>query len=145
MRRLIACWMFAFVGAVLLTPSAWGQAPSFLGKTAAQWQEELSDKQPVEVRRSAAFALGSLGKDATRSVEALLLRVDKDDNAGVRDQAATAVGDIVLANKNGLGLWPKAGPVLQRALAAEKDAHVRRSLLYAVGAFGPTAFTAAIS
>ena len=139
--RITVGLLLAFAGLAAVAPPVRAQAASFLGKTAGQWQNELTDKRP-EVRRGAAFALGSLGKDATRSVDALLLRAEKDDNAGVRDQTATAVGDVVLAAKIGGNLWPQAGPVLKRALTAEKDAKVRRSLLYAVGAFGPTAFTA---
>jgi HEAT repeat protein len=139
--RIAIALLVALVGPTILAPPSRAQAPSFLGRTAGQWQDDLGDTRP-EVRRGAAFALGSLGKDATRSVDALLARAEKDADAGVRDQAATAVGDVVLANKTGVGLWPRAGPVLRRALAAEKDAKVRRSLLYAVGAFGPPAFSA---
>ncbi len=74
---------------------------------------------------------------------ALLDRL-KDDDAGVRDAAATALGDVLQASakmdKDDLRrYWSDAEPVLRNALTNESDPRALRGALYAVGSFGPEA------
>jgi HEAT repeat protein len=115
-------------------PPARAQA-TFLNKTLPDWLRDLDGPQP-EVRRSAAFALGKMGGQAYVAVRPLVRRLRRDRDAGVREAAATAVGDIVVDSGGALrGLWPEAGPALEQALK-DQDGRVRRSAAYALGAFG---------
>ncbi|HWG45732.1 MAG TPA: HEAT repeat domain-containing protein [Gemmataceae bacterium] len=115
-----------------------GRTPIFLGKSLDRWQRGLNDRD-AKVRRSAAFALGRMGEDAQTAVPLLATRLLKDDNAGVRDMSASAIGDIVKALKGSPTLWDKAGGALVKALKEDENPHVRRSAAYALGAFGPQA------
>lgn len=134
MRRffLLAAACLVELGA----PAAQGQTPLFLGKSAESWQGELNDAN-AKVRRSAAFALGRIGEDARSAAPALARRLLQDSDAGVRDMAAAALGDIARALKDDAGdLWREASGTLVQALEKDSDAHVRRSAAYALGAFG---------
>jgi HEAT repeat protein len=112
---------------------AWLPAPaesqSFLGKPMQQWLGDLGSKSPPQ-RRSAAFALGKMGKDAKDALGELAGRL-KDDDAGVREAAAFAIGEICLA----ASVWHKDSlPALCEKLKDEKeDPMVRRSAAYALG------------
>src|SRR3954466_14324044 len=115
MRRspfLVLAALFVSLG---VGPPAHGQS-SFLNKPLPDWLAELGSAR-AEVRRSAAFALGKMGGQAYQAVGPLVARL-KDDDPGVRDAAASALGDIVTdsggANR---GLWKDAGPALEDALA----------------------------
>jgi len=122
-----------------LTATTQGRAPVFLGKSLDRWQKALSDPD-AKVRRSAAFALGRMGEDARTAVPLLATRLREDDNASVRDMAASAMGDIAKAIKGGdRTVWSDAGGTLVKAVKEDDDAHVRRSAAYALGAFGPQA------
>ncbi len=92
------------------------------------------------LRRSAAFALGRIGDDALPAVPALIRRLRDDSDAGVRDMAASAIGDIARASKGGAReMWTEVVRPLLHALKTDTDAHVRRSAAYALGAFGSLA------
>src|SRR5262245_37039090 len=108
--------------------------PGFLGKPAARWVEELGDAKP-EVRRGAAFALGKAGQPS--AVPALRKRL-ADDDAGVRDAAAYALGEIAAATGDA-SLWKEIGADLLKRLGEDGDAKVRRSAAYAAGCCGPAA------
>jgi HEAT repeat protein len=129
----------AAVGALLLgsaLPAA-AQVDSFLGRSSAQWIRELGSSKPAE-RRSAAFALGRLGLAGWNGVVLLRERLEKDDDAGVREMAATAIGDI---NAVKLAVDHEILPedfIVSLCQALDKDAspRVRRSGAYALGCFG---------
>jgi HEAT repeat protein len=115
------------------------QGPSFLDKPIANWLKELKHKES-SVRRSAAFALGQMGDDAWYAVPDLAFLLRNDSDAGVREAAAMAVGDI-LVNFQGdqVPLWDKTGAELLRMLEHDSNPRIRRSAAYALGAFGKRA------
>src|SRR5262249_1094965 len=100
--------------------------------------DELRDGKP-QVRRSAAFALGKLGDDAYLALPALKRALAADKDAGVREMAAVALGDIVTELRAGPQAWDDLGGTLERALGEDDDPRVRRAAAYALGAFGPRA------
>src|SRR5947209_7836189 len=88
-RRAAVAVVLLFLAATL----ARGQgADSFLNRPFAQWLQELRDRRPP-VRRSAAFALGKIGSQA--SVPALLDALH-DASPAVREASAFALGEIGL-------------------------------------------------
>src|SRR4051812_43116921 len=104
MRRL------SLLLALSLSLPLWGEGPgAFLGKPRQKWVAELKSDRP-ERRRCAAFALGRLGEAAMISIPALVERVRLDPDAGVRDLAASAIGDILLDADSapGQALWDDA-------------------------------------
>ncbi len=109
----------------------------FLRKSVDTWRNELVQSQAAQ-RRSAAFALGRMGVEARQAVPELARRVLQDPDAGVRDAAAAAIGDIVRDFKGGDAgqIWTNAGGTLVKALN-DSDERVRRSAAYALGTFGP--------
>lgn len=114
----------------------------FLGKSVVAWQRELSN-QDASVRRSAAFALGRMGEEARITVSHLVRRLQEDNDADVRDMAASAIGDIARALKgNNQGVWQKSNGTLLKLLRDDPSERVRRSAAYALGAFGPPAASA---
>jgi HEAT repeat protein len=142
MNRLL-CHLCAVVLGLTIALPAHGRLPFFLGKSVTDWQKELNHTD-AKVRRSAAFALGRMGGDAGAAVPDLVRRLREDKDAGVRDMAASAVGDIAKAAKGGdRNLWSDAGDALIGALKNDGDPHVRRSAAYALGAFGSRAGGAA--
>ncbi len=127
------------VCALLLPALVRGQSGDFLGKNADEWAKQLKDPEPNK-RRSAAFALGQIGNQAQEYLPLLLEVASADKTPGVRERAAMAIGSIVLYLKDDAKIrWPILGPGLEQRLVRETDVRVRRGLLYAVGAFGPTA------
>lgn len=113
--------------------------PLFLGKSVDAWRKELNNADAA-VRRSAAFALGRMGDEARGAVSQLVRRLQEDADAGVRDMAASAIGDIARAlQDNNAAIWQKCGGTLVRLLKDDPSDRVRRSCAYAVGAFGPQA------
>jgi HEAT repeat protein len=135
MRRLL---LVGIVSLLACVPAA--TAGDFLGKPSGRWQQELADAQPA-VRRSAAFALGRLG--AIEAVPDLLTRLQEDRDPGVREMAATAIGDIIKAQRGGdRELWQQAGPALEKAATADSEPRVRRGAVYALGTFGRLAASA---
>jgi hypothetical protein len=84
----------------------------FLGKSAEAWRKDLSDAD-ASVRRSAAFALGRMGEEARGAVPHLVRRLQEDTDAGVRDMAASAIGDIARSIKySNATLWERSGGML---------------------------------
>jgi HEAT repeat protein len=133
-RILPAALMVAVLGAPSPLP-----AQEFLGKSLTKWQADL-DSKDAQVRRAAAFALGNFPGAAGRVVPPLLTRLEKDGDAGVRDAAGTALGDLMQSGKVERGAYARAAePVLRRALANESDARALRGVLHAAGGFGDEA------
>jgi 3-methyladenine DNA glycosylase AlkC len=91
--------------------------------------QALEDEE-LEVRRSAALALGEMGPAAVDAVPALI-RALEDENVFVRRDAADALGDI------GPGAV-EAVPALIQALGDEND-YVRMAARYALRNIGPEA------
>jgi HEAT repeat protein len=97
------------------------------------WRAQLDSPQ-AELRRSAAFSLGRIGKDAVQTVPKLVELVGNDkEDAAVREAAAYALGEI------GPSDYAATITTLQRTLTADPDAKVRRSAAYALGCHGPYA------
>lgn len=118
-------------------------AAEFLGKSLETWRRDLSSRDAA-VRRSAAFALGRMGEEASSAVQQLVRRMLEDKDAGVRDMAASAIGDIARALKsNNDGAWEKSGGTLVKLLKEDASERVRRSAAYALGTFGSRASGAA--
>jgi len=117
--------------------------PVFLDKPLALWQKELTHRD-ASVRRSAAFALGRMGENARSAVSQLVRLLQEDADAGVRDMAASALGDIARALKDdNVAVWFKSSRILMQRLTDDSSERVRRSAAYALGAFGPQAAGAA--
>ncbi len=135
MKRLLVGTMLC---GLALAPGARGQTGSYLGKTYFEWVAGLSSKDAA-VRRSAAFALGKMGEGALPALKPLVDRL-KDQDAGVRDAAAAAIGDLTLNRRTAVNRVPPV-EVLDavRAALADPDPRVQRSAAYAIGAFGPVA------
>jgi HEAT repeat protein len=132
-RLILAALMFAALGA---PPTV--SAQDFLGKSLKQWQADLKSDD-AQVRRSAAFALGQFPDDANRVVPLLLERL-QDGDAGVRDAAGTALGDLMQSDKDKpRAYWAAARAVLAKRLGGESDAQALRGVLHAVGGFGESA------
>jgi HEAT repeat protein len=123
-----------------LVPAARGQTGSYLGKNYFDWIPGLS-KPDAAVRRSAVFALGKIGDGARRAVPQIAKLLETDPDAGVRETAAAAIGDMLMDRLPGAGRELAANELkaLQRALEKDADPRVRRSAAYALGACGPQA------
>ncbi len=138
-RLLVAAGCFA----ALTVSSVHAGALEFLGKSVDTWKKDLTNKD-ASVRRSAAFALGRMGEGGRSGVLELVRRLNVDKDAGVRDMAASAIGDIARALKdNNDDIWNKSGGTLSKLLKEDPSEQVRRSSAYALGAFGPVAAGAA--
>jgi HEAT repeat protein len=132
-------------GLFLAGPAARGDSLTFLDRSPGHWLERLKSTRPA-VRRSAAFALGRLGHEAYYAVPELARHL-QDKDPGVRDAAASALGEIVFGLRdqevpfNVALQWDQAGARLVKALSVdtEPDPRVRRSAAYALGTFGPAA------
>jgi HEAT repeat protein len=122
-------WIFAILLTVagLLLPVVPSPA-DYLGKSAAQWQAELASKD-LKVKRGAAFALGKLGAQALGSVPALTTCLQNDKDAGVRETAAYALGQILPRGRAAPGVVK----LLLAHLAADADPRVKRSAAVALG------------
>lgn len=136
------------VGLLGLTTLASGQGV-FLGQSRNQWITDLSNPKPA-VRRSAAFALGRMtGPDTFRFVFfPLLERFQKDDDASVREMAATALGNVVqpLTTSNRVLAPENLSDVLgalQKGLTEDKEPRVKRASAFALGCLGRSALPAA--
>jgi HEAT repeat protein len=133
MRRAI----FSALCALCLLSSA--VANSFLARDQSDWLKDLSRKDPAS-RRSAAFALGRMGNAAAGALSELARRAESDPDAGVREMAAAAIGEIALDMQQDFSAfrYREVSPALETALK-DKDARVRRGAAYALGAFGKSA------
>jgi HEAT repeat protein len=128
------------LGLVVFCALAAGPArcQSFLGKRLPEWLSGL-DNRDAAVRRSSAFALGKMGADGYRAVPGLVKRLGQDQDAGVREAAAAALGDVAAATRGGgRALYGDAGAALEKALS-DADPRVKRSAAYALGCFGTNA------
>ena len=126
---LLACGLFPQIARAQF-------ADTYLGKTRQQWQAQLHSKQPRE-RRTAAFALGTMGSQASSNLPSLLQLLKSDDDARVREAAAFAIGSIC---KSGAIIdTMKFNPTLEAKLAGDPKALVRRSCAYALGCQGEQA------
>src|SRR4051812_35976051 len=88
--------VLAALGLGVLAPASHAQTLSFLNKPMGRWLEDLEKAPRPETRRSAAFALGRLGEEAFIAVPDLARQLRNDRDAGVREMAAAAVGDILV-------------------------------------------------
>jgi HEAT repeat protein len=112
-------------------------------QTLEECLEALANGADARARRAAAFALGRMGEDGKPAIAALAQAAEKDGDPSVRDMAAQAIGEIVVATKSPASNWDAAGPTLLRRLRNEDDPRVKRSIVYALGAFGKAASGAA--
>ncbi|HYT89526.1 MAG TPA: HEAT repeat domain-containing protein [Gemmataceae bacterium] len=104
----------------------------FLGKSVELWQENLAPTKSAAERRSAAFALGKLGKAAVNALAALAQRLD-DPDAGVRETAAFAIGEICAHARVSS---PQLLTLLSKRLKEDPEPMVRRSAAVALGSIG---------
>lgn len=127
----------------LLTAWSPAAASTFLDRSVTDWLTVLKGADKAQARRSAAFALSRMGQAGSLALADLADRVRDDRDAPVRDMAAQAIGDIVLSFPiQPASAWESCGPVLREAVRRESDSRVKRSAVYALGAFGPTAAAA---
>src|SRR5262245_32394335 len=108
MRRCI--YLVAAIGSLVVSPSR-TEANSFLPKKLADWRRDLEKADKPAVRRSAAFAIGRMGSIAAFALDDLARSVEKDRDEGVRDMAASAIGEIVQSIKTYVPRheWDKVG------------------------------------
>jgi HEAT repeat protein len=86
--------LHAFLAAAFLVTPPVLYADDFLGKPVGKWAADM-DSQDAQVRRAAAFALSKFPASGNRTVPLLLNAIKSDASAGVRDAAATALGDLL--------------------------------------------------
>jgi len=133
MKRWIAM-LAGLAAAWLLLPSSSPSRGDYLGKSAAQWQQELTLAKDAKTKRSAAFALGKCGIQALQAVPALMKCLQSDsEDPGVRETAAYALGQIVPRSSASQELVQ-----LLCRLAATKadDDRLPRSAIVALGTCG---------
>ncbi len=107
--------------------------PRFLGKTAAQWTDQLKNPTATATRRSAAFALGKLGVYASTALPELkkLYRTEKD--AGTREAIVVALGEVAAGTES---VDADLETLLIDALQRDPDQFVRRSAALSLGLLG---------
>ncbi len=126
---------------VLLALGLTAAASTFLDRSLREWLDDLENGKTAKTRRAAAFAIGRMGVLGVSAVPGLAKRVRDDSEPAVRDMAAQALGELVLAGgpEAGKRAWENAGTILTRQLNKETDARVKRSIVYALGAIGASA------
>jgi HEAT repeat protein len=140
MRRLCLLCALLVPGLLALPPVARAQHQVFLGKTHDKWAEQLSASS-ADARRGAAFALGKMGHFASSQVPKLIKTLESDKDAGVREAAAFALGEICLKDR-GIRSAPGLLPALQKALSSDQNEMVKRSAAFALGCMGDKAANA---
>lgn len=103
----------------------------FLGKNADAWVVELKANADAKARRSAAFALGKLGRNASAAMPALKAAFGQEQEAMVREAILSALGEICLADaaaRKDQGLEK-----LFLSALRETDPRLRRSGVFALG------------
>ena len=100
------------------------------GRTVRSWTEDLGSPD-AEVRSQAAFALGSIGEPAKKSVPALAALLKEDPDANVRASSAFALSKMGLTAKD-------AAPALSQALSDDQPL-VRINAANALRNLGPEA------
>jgi HEAT repeat protein len=129
--------LFLLCALALLIPSSPAFAPKLLaryanvheGHGAGYWTDALHDPNP-EVRRKAAFALGSLGSDAEEAVPSLAAMMESDEESQ-RAQASLALSKLGHSARG-------AVPSLARALEDESP-RVRINAARTLVTLGPEA------
>jgi HEAT repeat protein len=117
-----------FVAALLLGPVA--ARGDYLGKSAAQWQLELTLARDAQARRSAAFALGKLGPQSRDAVPDLMKCLEAaNEDPGVRETAAFSLGQIVRRGSSSDDLVR----LLCKIVTAKTDERIARSAILALG------------
>ncbi len=101
-----------------------------IGKEAVPTLIAALEDQEVFARSSAAYALGKIGKEAKEAVPALIKALE-DQDANVRSSAVRALGEIVPGAKE--AVLPLIGTL------EDQDANVRSSAVRALGKIGPGA------
>jgi HEAT repeat protein len=125
---------------LLLSPCLARAQAQFLGKPLATWANDLGSNDPV-TRRSAAFALGKIGKEAVPMLPQLLKALREDKVASVRETAALALGEIGKTDTRAAEEATMV-QVLMEALGKDSDAQVRRGAAVALGGLGERAKSA---
>jgi HEAT repeat protein len=129
-RRRWYCGLLAAGLALACLPDG-ARAQAFLGKPLEDWKKNLDPGKTPAERRSAAFALGKIGAPAQDALGGLTGRLS-DDDAGVREAAAFAIGEICLATTRP---HDEAVKVLcERLMSPKEEPLVRRSAAFALGA-----------
>jgi len=92
----------------LYLPDVLTSGPQYEGKSARRWTRVLNESEAKD-RKAAAFALGSIGKDAGESVPELARILTDDPDRECRAEAALALTKMAPASK-------EAVPALMKAL-----------------------------
>lgn len=103
----------------------------FLGNTAEGWAQLLRNSKDMNQRRSAAFALGKMGRHAFFAVPEMKAAFPKEGNTKVKEALVFALGEICRDNpslKNDREL-----EALFHAALKDGDPLVRRSAAFALG------------
>lgn len=136
-RRILALLVCAFAAAPMKA-----EEPSINGRTLSEWTAILKDDSLVRKRKAALLSLGQLianDEEARKKAVPVIAKAMKvDGNAGVRGQAAAALGQLPTESA-ALFLGD-----LAEALRSEKDSEVRKELAVAVGRFGRLSVSAVL-
>ena len=121
-------WMLT--GALVLTVLAPSRVEpqTYLNKSAAQWQQQLTSKD-ARARRDAAFALGKLGPNADDAAGDLLKLLQSDADKSVRDTAAYSLGQVCRRGRTP----PEVIEALCKIVGSDGDGTVKRSCAVALG------------
>ncbi len=109
----------------------------FVGKTADGLGKQLTQAAEVGQRRSAAYALGKMGKGAAGAVADMKAALASEKDAKVRDAIVFALGEIARSSPEAKA-DRELEPIFVKALQ-DPDAHVRRSAAFAIGCIGSKA------
>jgi HEAT repeat protein len=129
-RHLLIASVLALSSAV---PSLHAQ-DKFLAKNAGEWVAQLKTSIDAKQRRHAAFALGKLGNRAFAALPEMKIAFGKEKDAKVREALVYAMGEIC---RETIGTGNDVD--LERifiSAAANQDAYVRRSGVFALGCLG---------
>lgn len=128
--------------AVCLLALSSARPSSFLQRGVGAWRDDLMNHKSAAKRGAAAFALGRIGEDARDAIPDLARKAATDSDPGVREMAASALGEILVALGPAAELqWNRVGDDLRSALK-DNDPRVRRGAAYAIGACGKAGSTA---
>ncbi len=103
------------------------QEKIFLGKTADAWATQLKQGD-AKARRSAAFALGKMGRNSLKSIADMRAAFAKEKDAKVRDALLYALGEICRETKGDAELESLFVNALK-----DTDPYVRRSAAFGLG------------
>src|SRR5262245_40478679 len=118
-------WLWAVVAVGFLGGLARAEEAAFLGRDRDTWAKELR-AETAAGRRSAAFALGQLGRGAVLAVSDLVDCLNNPlEEPEVLDMAAFALGDILPHVASAEAVWREVQPRLVELAKTSKDAEVR--------------------